>query len=160
VIFRKTADRSEVFPGGKIRYTLTVTNTLDHAVTDAVIVDRYNPSTLGFVSASDPVQLVKNSGGELQWQVPVLEPGKSWQTSYMLEVASDAPASLPLDNIATIKGSDLDGVSLMERVRTNSQGVMGNDVPETGAGMDAILGLALLAVAIGVATTQKKLSLS
>lgn len=158
VLFRKNADRSEVFPGGRIRYTLTVTNKLDHTVSDAIIVDRYDTENLTFVSATHDSQLIGNAGGEMRWQVPVLEPGQSWQTSYVLEVGQYVPASLELSNIATIKGSDLDGISLVEKVRTNSSGVLA-DAPSTGAGMDAILGLALALVALGVTGMQKKLSL-
>ena len=77
----------------------------------------------------------------------------------MLAVSPNAPTGLPLDNVATLRGGDVSGVSLTERVSTNTSGVLG-DFPETGAGMDAILALLLAAPALAAAGAQKKFGIS
>ncbi len=155
VIFRKTADRSEAVPGGSIRYTLFVKNTLDHVISDAVIIDRFDTQYLSFVSADNMQNLISQSGGHMEWKVPVLKPGEAWQTTYILAVAANAPTGLELDNVATLRGSDVSNISLTERVRTNSSGVMG-DFPSTGAGMDMILAFLMGIPALAATRLQRK----
>lgn len=158
VFFRKVSDRGEAFPGGRIRYTLTVRNTLDHAITDAAIFDRYDGQYLSLETFDRPQDLASQSDGNMKWTVPVLQPGESWQTTYVLSVAENTPAGVDLDNVATIRGSDLDELSLSEKVRTVSADVM-RDFPETGGAMDAILGLILAFGAFGATATQRRLGL-
>ncbi len=157
VVFRKTADRSEAVPGGAIRYTLFIRNTLDHVISDAVIVDRYETQYLSYVSAENTQYLLNRSEGHMEWQVPVLKPGESWQTTYVLSVAENAPTGLMLDNVATLRGADVSGISLTERVRTNTSGVIG-DFPETGAGMDTILALLMGLPALAATGIQRKIA--
>jgi len=157
VVFRKTADRSEAVPGGAIRYTLFIRNTLDHVISDAVIVDRYETKYLSFVSAENTQNLASRSEGHMEWQVPVLKPGESWQTTYILSVSEDAPTGLELDNVATLRGADVSGISLTERVRTNKSGVIG-DFPETGVGMDTILALLMGIPALAATGIQRKIA--
>lgn len=157
IIFRKTADRSEAVPGGSIRYTLFIRNTLDTVISDASILDRYDPRYLSLQSADNRIFLLREFPGQMEWQVPVLKPGESWQTSYILSVSADAPTSVTLDNVATLRGSDVDGISLSQRVSTNTSGVLG-EFPTTGAGMEAILATALAFVALGATGAQKKLA--
>ncbi len=157
VIFRKSADRSEAVPGGSIRYTLYIKNTLDHVISDASIVDRFDSRYLSFVSTDRPQNIKQQSEGNLIWTVPVLKPGETWTATYVLSVSADAPSALELDNVASLRGSDVSGLSLTERVRTNKSGVI-RDFPETGAGMDAILALVLAAAAVVTSGAQRKLA--
>lgn len=157
VIFRKSADRSEAVPGGSIRYTLYIKNTLDHVISDASIVDRFDSRYLSFVSSDHPQNIKQQSEGNLIWTVPVLKPGETWTATYVLAVSADAPSALELDNVASLRGSDVSGLSLTERVRTNKSGVI-RDFPTTGAGMDAILALVLAAAAVVTSGAQRKLA--
>jgi uncharacterized repeat protein (TIGR01451 family) len=155
-LFRKTADRGEVFPGGSIRYTLTVHNTLDHAINDATITDRFDSEYLSLESLDSPSDLISQDGGQMVWRVPSLAPGELWRTSYILKVSNDLPAGLALNNIATIQGSDIREVSLTERVMTVGAQVMMRETPRTGAGLDALMVLALAAVGVLSTRLQKK----
>lgn len=157
VIFRKTADRAEAVPGGSIRYTLFVQNTLDTVIADASILDRYDAEYLSLASADNRHFLASESDGHMEWKIPVLKPGESWQTTYVLSVSANAPTGMMLDNVATLRGADVSGVSLTERVRTNSSGVLG-EFPSTGVGMDALLATMLAFVALGATGAQKKLA--
>ncbi len=156
IMFRKTADRQEAFPGGSIRYTLSIRNTLDHTISDAAIYDRFNGRYLSIESYDHPENLVSQGDGSMTWKVPVLQPGESWQTSYVLSVAEDTAAGVDLTNVATLRGSDLDNVSLTEKVQTVTAGVM-KDFPQTGGTMDAALAMLLGLAALGAASMQKKL---
>lgn len=158
IMFRKTADRSEAIPGGKIRYTLFIRNTLDKVISDATILDRYDNKYLTLQSHENGQYLISSDVGQMVWQVPVLKPGESWSTSYVLGVSADAPTGVSLDNVATLRGNDLSGISLTERVSTNTSGVLG-DFPTTGAGMDVFLAFITAGLALGAAGMQKKLSL-
>lgn len=156
VLFRKTADRGEAMPGGKIRYTLFVRNTLNHLISDATILDRFDTQYLSLVSAERSQSLVSQSDGQMLWQVPVLAPGESWETSYVLSVARDAPSGIALENVALLRGTDLQGVSLTETVQTNRSGVM-QDFPTTGAGMDTMLAGLLALMALATSGVQRKI---
>lgn len=158
VMFRKGVDRSEVVPGGDIRYTLYVRNTLDHTISDAVIMDRYDGQYMSFVSTDTPGSLVRQTSGEMEWKVPVLAPGQTWQASYILRVSEDAPNAADLNNVASISGRDVSGVALSERVRTVSTDVF-TDFPTTGGAMDALIGLVLGLAAIGSAAGHRRLGI-
>ncbi len=157
IVFRKSADRSEAVPGGKVRYTLFIRNTLDRVISDATILDRFDNRYLSFESAEQTQFLIENTEGRMIWKVPVLKPGESWQVSYMLSVAANAPTGLPLDNVATLRGSDVSDISLTERVSTNTSGVMG-DFPATGAGTEAAMAMLLAVGALAATGVQRKLA--
>ncbi len=155
VLFRKSSDRGEAVPGGKIRYRLYIQNTLDHVISDASIVDQFDGRYLAIESVENAQNLVSRTDSQMIWAVPVLKPGESWKTSYVLSVSENTPSGMELDNVATLRGADVDGLSLTERVRTNQAGVL-TDFPETGAGMDALLAMMLGFVSMGAAAMQKK----
>ncbi len=153
--FRKTADRGEAVPGGRIRYTLFVRNTMNTALTDGTIVDRFDPQYLTLDTYQHPEALASQNGGNMIWNIPVLQPGESWQTSYVLLVSKNAPTGVNLDNVASIRGTGLSSLSLTETVRTNTSGVLG-DFPATGAGMDTILALVMAGMAVLTSGVQRK----
>ena len=156
ILFRKTADRQEAFPGGSIRYTLSVRNTLDHVISDAIITDRYDDASLTLSTYDMPENLIDQASGTMRWKVPVLQPGESWQTSYVLAVAPHAKPGMVLENVATIRGADLDNLSLTQKVTMARAGVIGA-LPQTGADMGALAGLLGAAIAMGSAYMQRKI---
>ncbi len=158
VLLRKGVDRSEVVPGGHIRYTLYVRNTLDHPIADAMIVDRFDAQYMSYVSTDSPGDLTKQMPGQLEWRVPVLQPGQTWQASYVLEVAPDAPNGFDLNNIASISGRDVSGVALSEKVRTVATAVF-TDFPTTGFGLDTAMALALGVLSLGITGIHRRLGI-
>lgn len=150
LLFTKVASTDEVVPGGTVRYTLTVRNILSEPLMDAVINDRFDASMLSIADAGDAQGL---GGGRLQWNVPILQPGDSWQTSYLLNVSPNAKRGAILTNIATITGSNIGSLSLTQRVRTVRTGVF-TSMPQTGAAMDVLFTMMTSAGALGVAGTQ------
>jgi len=157
VIFRKTSNSQEAVPGGTIRYTLYVRNTLDRSISDATILDRFENTYLTLESVENQQYVLSSSDGRIEWQVPQLSPGESWQTSYVLAVSKDAPNGMELENIATLRGADLGDISLSQRVRTNKAGVL-KEFPTTGVEMDWILALILSFPAAAAAGLQRKLT--
>ncbi len=155
-LFRKTADRGEVFPGGSIRYTLTVHNTLNHPISNATITDRFDSEYLSLESLDDASSVISQDGGQMVFRVPTLAVGEVWRTSYILRVSNNLPAGLSLSNIATIQGDDIREVSLNERVTTVQAEVMMRDVPRTGFGLDAFITLALLSLGVVSTHAQRK----
>jgi len=152
LLFRKVADRGETMPGGVIRYTITMKNTLSHVISDAVIVDKFDSRYLS-LSQFDRQSLIGVSSDRMEWKVPVLKPGESWQTSYTLAVSESAPHGFPLENVATLRGADVSSASLTQRVWTGKAGVI-TQFPTTGAAFDGYL-LGLLALmALGTAGSQ------
>lgn len=156
-LLRKFADREEVVPGSKVRYTLTVRNTYDYVLSETVILDRYDERYLSLVSYDDPGALISQSPGLLRWQVPFLRPGEIWETSYILAVARDIPAGLDLGNVATISGPSLEQISLRERVHTIRAAVMHGGIPKAGVATDLLLGFgSMLGATLSFALQSKK----
>lgn len=155
ILFRKTADRGEVLPGGSIRYTLTVRNTLDHVISDAVITDRFDARYMSLEQYDAPHALLSQSNGSMRWKVPVLQPGESWQTSYTLSVDPKAPKGIDLSTVATIRGSDLEDVSLDDRVQTERSDIM-EDFPQTGGAWEGIIGSVLSLTAAASTLLQRR----
>jgi large repetitive protein len=89
---------TEVDPGEKVTYTLTVVNTSETGLVDATVVDDLSDvlddATLDAVPAGATVD-----GDELTWAVPGLAPGESATLSYTVTVDRDA-AGVTLDNVA------------------------------------------------------------
>lgn len=151
-LFRKVADRAEAMPGGVIRYTISVRNTLPHVVSDAVVVDKFDGRYLS-LAQYDPNMLISVNPDRMEWKVPVLKPGETWQTSYTLAVSGNAPHGLPLENVATLRGVDVQSASLTERVWTGKAGVI-THFPQAGASWDLYLLAFLSIVALGSAGSQ------
>lgn len=152
VLLRKTSDRSEAIPGGRIRYTVMVQNVLLHPINEAVVSDSFDPTYLSIVDRGDAV--VAHSG-EMRWIVPSLAPGQVWQTSYVLAVSKDAPQGISINNIARISGSDVADASFSERVTVTQTGIL-RELPSTGAAMDAFVALLLLPLASMPAMIQRR----
>ncbi len=96
-VFRKTTDTGEVAAGGTIRYTLFVRNNLDFPITDAVISDRFDGEWMTIDSVENGSDIISRSSGKIDWRVPVLQPGQSWQTSYVLSVSANLPQGSQLE---------------------------------------------------------------
>jgi hypothetical protein len=75
-------------------------------------MDRYDGQYMSFVSTDTPGSLVRQTSGEMEWKVPVLAPGQTWQASYILRVSEDAPNAADLNNVASISGRDVSGVAV------------------------------------------------
>jgi uncharacterized repeat protein (TIGR01451 family) len=145
VFFSKTADRTEVLAGGIVHYTITVQNTLPHAVRAVIVSDRYDASSFALADAGAAQGM---EHGMLQWSLPTLEPGETWEVRYALRAKATLEHGSMLRNIATISGPDIRALSLEERVTVATSGVMG-ELPAAGAPIDALLSI-VAAVCAGV----------
>lgn len=154
VLLRKTSDRSEVVPGGHVRFAITVQNTLLHAIRGSVITDSFNPT---YLSVQDNGSATTMGQGLLQWKLPDLAPGQVWTTSYVLGISKNAPNALSINNIARITGPDVADASFNERVTITQTGVL-THLPATGAAMDAILALLMAPLALAGAALQRRLT--
>ncbi|OGJ62499.1 hypothetical protein A3A67_04385 [Candidatus Peribacteria bacterium RIFCSPLOWO2_01_FULL_51_18] len=155
VFFNKTSSSREAVPGSRITYRISVRNTLDRVISDATVLDRYDPAYLTLDRNDSPDDLLSFSSGRMVWKVPVLNPGESWEARYVLLVSENAPNGMILENVATLRGADLGDLSLNERVRTSRTGVL-KEFPTTGAELDLLLGILLSAVSILTAGVQRK----
>jgi uncharacterized repeat protein (TIGR01451 family) len=156
VLFRKRASAAETVPGGKVTYTLTVKNVLNHPIYDTVISDRFDPSLLSFVSSQDLVE--RGAAGSIRFYVPTLQPGETWKATYVLSVNKNAPKGLSLSNIATISGPDLRDLTLTSRVTVGSMGVV-RSMPKTGASMDLLFLLITMPLGLLAGALQRKITL-
>lgn len=154
VLFRKNADSANVLPGGTIRYTFLVRNVLLNSLRDAVITDRFDPTQIEIIDAGAGTIV---SPGVIQWRVPVLQSGKSWQTSYTVRVAKNLKSGTAINSVATISGTDLNRMTLSEKVTVAQTAVVGN-MPATGGAFDLLFMLASAPLAFTGMKLQRKLS--
>lgn len=151
VFFTKTAETQEILPGAEIRYTLYVQNVLLNVIDDASITDRFDASLLQVIDAGGAAII---GPGEMQWRLPRLMPGETWQQNYTLVVAEDVPHGTIIGNIATITGQDVSQATLNEKVTVVKTGVVDN-LPSTGAPFDLFILLLSMPVAAACTRAQK-----
>lgn len=152
LLFVKSANASEVMPGGTIRYTLRVQNVLLTVIDDAVITDRFDPAMMTAVDLGGGRE---TTPGQLRWIVPRLQPGMTWQTTYVLAVHENVPAGTDIGNVATIAGTDVATATLNEKVNVVRTGIV-DSLPKTGVSYDGIFLLLSGIASLGVVAGTKK----
>jgi uncharacterized repeat protein (TIGR01451 family) len=123
----KSADHTEILPGGRIRYTVTVRNILLHRIEDVVVSDRFDAAFMSMVDEGTAM----STEGQLEWELPSLQPGEDWTASYVLVVHDDVKNGTTLNNIVSVVGGDVSEVPVDERVRLVATSVVTN-LPAAG----------------------------
>ncbi|MDD4627937.1 MAG: hypothetical protein PHE68_00895 [Candidatus Peribacteraceae bacterium] len=150
-LLRKTADRSEVRPGDTVTYTVSLTNSTDHAFRNVRIEDRLDNRYMTVIGA----ERGQMEGERLVWLIPELNPGQSWSVKYSVEISRNAPSGSFLDNVVNASGEGLETVSLSERVFTGKLGVV-RKLPPTGAAFDQLFLLASGLLGLGQTLLLKR----
>lgn len=153
--FSVTPDQQEVLPGGSIRYTVYVRNGSSQAIDGLTATVKFDPSISILTSAGTATKI---NASTLQWNVPKLNAGETWTTSFELALVDGLPAGTAIPVISTLKGSSIDSITLQSRVSVTSVALIGS-MPTTGAGMDTIAALLLIPMAMLAAGFQRRLSL-
>ena len=135
VLFRKTAAAGEALPGGYIRYTLRVQNTLQKPVEGLTISDRYDPMQMQ--NDSQLPSPADTENGHIRWYVPLLMPGDVWEISYMLHVVDTVPHGAILATIATLEGDAVHLLSLEGRMQVVKVRILA-ELPKTGGALDQL----------------------
>ncbi len=134
LLIRQVSDRDETVPGGRVRFQVVVTNTTGRVIEDGAKVSvRYDATAMEYIRSDDAARVLE---GILQWELPRLEPGATWKTSYTLGVRGSTPHGSRTVNTAMISGGFLDDGS-DGRVSSTRISVI-RDLPETGAPLDMI----------------------
>lgn len=105
---------SNVSPGHKIGYTLTVFNTGDTDATNVVLRDRFNDEYLDVSDASGGYE----NADVVTWNLGTLRPGEMRQVNYDLAVNDSFPlGQVALDNTASVQSleNDADNQDNVER---------------------------------------------
>lgn len=153
VLVSKNADRSQVRPGERVGYTVSVANTTDHALYNIRVNDRMDSEHIRVLNADNG----NLSGDSIAWMIPVLEPGQHWNRDYTAQIDYRAPHGVTIPNVVTVSGKGMSTVSLEDRIYTSEIGVISN-LPPTGAAFDALfLGMTGLAGAAQTMMQRRKL---
>lgn len=129
------ADRSEALPGNRIRFTLTVKNGTNTVIDEGATVSvRYDASAMRYVRSAGGDLIVD---GHIRWELPRMNPGETWTTTYELQVREDAPHGLRTSTITTVSGGDAGDYGYDGRMDQTNVSVI-RDLPTTGAPMDII----------------------
>ncbi|MBU0458062.1 DUF11 domain-containing protein [Patescibacteria group bacterium] len=153
VLLRKVADRSEIRPGDTVSYSIYLRNTLDHAISNVVVEDRIDQAYTEILDG-DVGQMV---GDRIVWNIPVMEPGASWDVSYTVRISPNAPHGIGIANVVSVSGDGLENIALTERVHTSQIGVM-TYLPNSGAPLDVMMsGVLMLLAGIPTIWTRRRL---
>jgi uncharacterized repeat protein (TIGR01451 family) len=131
---QKTADSSEVRPGGTVGFTITLRNTTDHLMSNITIQDKFDARALSMLDSTKPAEM---RSGTAVWTIAELQPGKVWSVHYRMQVSQSVKHGTELTNVVTASGEGLSELSLTERVQTMQIGVL-TKLPKSGASLDML----------------------
>ncbi len=127
----KTANTSEVFPGGIIEYTIRLKNTGNDTIEDLTIEDTLPPEVI----VIDDGDADDHNGNRLSWDINELDEDDTWTATYRVSVSTSAFPGQILRNEVCVESDDDDDIDECESVTV---AVIGN-LPQTGV-MGNILG--------------------
>ncbi len=150
----QTSNISEVVPGGTIRFTVSVRNITRTTLHDVVIIDRYNQQAIEILKPLLDGGVI--SGNELQWNVPKIYAGQTWETTFQARASSTLK---PGDRIVLMAHatSDESAMDLYPEAWSSVVGVAVAMLPQTGMRYDIALSLAaLLGAAVATTATVRR----
>lgn len=152
LIFRMSADRSEVLAGGTVNMTVALRNTSGKTLENLVVTAQADPA---IATVSDGMNADEIAAGEVVWRIASLAAGDTWQGSFALAVKPDAPHGSTLGVAAQVGGADLAGLDAAKRTDSASVGVM-RQLPQTGVALDVLALLAIAGLAAVAVRKQRK----
>ncbi len=115
----KSANTSQIIPGGTVTYTLTVTNNGNIAATNVEVVDDLANSTLGTniipscvlstrqITLLDNGQFSPTNPTAANWTIGTLDAGSSTTVHLRAEIRSDLTSAVTCSNTAITSGSNV-----------------------------------------------------
>jgi uncharacterized membrane protein len=153
VRFSVTPTATEVLPGGRIRYTVSVRNTGDATLDDLTATVKFDPSVAILVNAGSAQKV---DASTIKWNIPNLAAGKTWNTSFELALVDGLPLGTVIPVVSTLQGSSIDSITLQSRVSVTSVALIGT-LPATGYPLDTLATFLLLPFAALAAGFQRRL---
>lgn len=145
-------DSTEVLPGGRIRYSVSVRNADSTKVNDLVATVKFDPSVAVLLNAG---KAEKVNASTLQWDVPSLAAGETWRTTFELALVDGLPLGTSIPVVSTLKGGSIESITLQSRVAVTSVALIGS-LPATGYPMDTLMTFLLMPMAVLAAGIQRK----
>lgn len=155
VRFSVTPDASEILPGGRIRYTVSVRNADTQSIDGLKATIKFDPSVSMLVNAG---KAEKVNASTIRWNVPKLSAGETWRTTFELALVDGLPLGTLIPLVSTLQGSSIKEITLKNRVSVTSVALIG-DMPATGFPMDTFATFALLPFALLATAVQRKVRL-
>lgn len=152
---QKTANVSEVRPGGMVVYTISVTNRGRETLRDVLIDDRFSSSQLQVLDAGGGEKITSG----LQWFMEELAPDERFVARYRAEVLAGLQNGDHISNTTLVTGEQLRDTSTTQRSASVAVSVL-SKMPRTGvelwllsAPLQVLLGslLAFLLFRLGLA---------
>lgn len=132
-----TSDVSEIMPGGTVRVTVTVKNTMNVPVKNLTLSTAYDPIYLKVIDNSRLYSVVER--GRLSGVLPPLDPGQSVQALITFK-APDGVDDPPVPIVSVIEGLDAEAASAVQRTSVVVVNVLGA-LPVTGGPIDLFVAL-------------------
>jgi uncharacterized repeat protein (TIGR01451 family) len=105
VTVRKTANPSEVFPGGIVMYEIVIENDTDEDMEDVKVEDRLSGSTYTII---DDGNAESSGGGVLRWEFDSIDAGDTETIRYRISVLPSAFPGEIIHNNVTVETDDDD----------------------------------------------------
>lgn len=119
LMIRKSANTSQVIPGGTVNYTITVTNNGNTDANNVEIIDDLTNSSLGTniipscvlstrqVTLLDNGQFLTNNSNAASWSISTLATGSSATVRLQVEIRNDLTSATVCNNTAITSGTNL-----------------------------------------------------
>ncbi|HLD08056.1 MAG TPA: hypothetical protein VJB60_03250, partial [Candidatus Peribacterales bacterium] len=131
IVLDKSANVSEVAPGGNIIYTITISNASTEALMNLTVTDRFDPALITITNANQG----NLQGGAITWTIPELKSGERWVVRYSGQAKATLAHGTVIANTAVVDGTQI--ASINERLRSDSVRVnVVKELPQTGAEWD------------------------
>ena len=118
----KTADRTEALPGSVASYTITIRNTGNRDISNAILTDDYPESYIVITDSGGGT----DAGGALQWNLGTLRANSTTVVRYRVQLKQGLPRGTRIHNVATVRGDGL--------TRTDDHIIVVPTPPQTGLG--------------------------
>lgn len=137
----QTSSMSEVVPGGRVKFTVAVTNATRGTIHNVVVTDAFDPA---FV---DIIMPIANGGviadNEIIWEVPFIYSGQTWETSFYVKAHESLVAGDRIVLTARATSDETD-FYLYPQAWSSTVGVGVAYMPQTGKTLELALILGAL----------------
>lgn len=137
----QTVNMSEVVPGGRMRFTVTVHNRTRETLHNIVVTDRFNPEAIDIALPLFDGGII--NGNQIEWTVPQIYAGQRWTTTFEATAKNHL---VPGDRIVLLAHavSEESDADIYPEAWSSVVGVGIAYLPQTGDRYDILLSIAVL----------------
>ncbi|MDP7069561.1 MAG: hypothetical protein QF815_03465 [Candidatus Peribacteraceae bacterium] len=136
----QTSNYSEVIPGGRMRFSISIRNTTRSTLHNVLVTDQFNPESLEILNLLDGGII---DGNMMKWEIPEVFAGQTWTTTFEARAKDHLVAGDRIVLLAHAVSDESDS-DLYPEAWSSVVGVGIAYMPQTGGKYDVLLAIAAL----------------